>query len=249
MNEYTEPSGKTYLKDALRLEGVIVCVGFDDLLEMTINENNAHFDTLIVVTNHHDKRTQSIARNNGCIVVETDLFTKNGRNFNKGAAINAGFGRFQYHGWRMHMDADIVLPDNFRRLLFNHTTLDRNCIYGADRVDVVGRRALQDLLLKGPQSHSSAFINCRHDHRLSARYADPLRGYVPIGYFQLWHASAQKSYPYSLGTAQHDDVMFAEQWSCQHRRLLPTAICYHVCARPPRLGENWDGKRSQPRLK
>ena len=72
--------------------------------------------------------------------------------------------------------------------------------------------------------------------------------YVPIGYFQLWHANADKSYPHSLGSAAHDDVMFAEQTAAQHRRLLPTGVCYHLCARQPKLGENRDGRRTQPRF-
>ena len=46
----------------------------------------------------------------------------------------------------------------------------------------------------------------------------------------------------------HDDVMFAEQWASEHRRHLPTVICQHLCARAPTLGENWEGRRRQPRL-
>jgi hypothetical protein len=33
-----------------------------------------------------------------------------------------------------------------------------------------------------------------------------------------------------------------------HLRLLPSAITYHLCARKPQIGENWDGNRRQPRL-
>jgi len=79
-------------------------------------------------------------------------------------------------------------------------------------------------------------------------YIDPINGYVPIGFFQLWHSSQQKSYPYSLGTAAHDDVMFGAQWASQHRHLLPNIVCHHLCSQSPKWGENWDGKRQQPRL-
>jgi hypothetical protein len=99
-----------------------------------------------------------------------------------------------------------------------------------------------------PQHAWRAFVSA-DDQPLSPRYVDPIRGYIPIGYFQLWHANTQKTYPYSLGTAAHDDVLFAEQWPASHRRHLPTVICYHLCAAPPRLGENWDGNRKQPRLR
>src|SRR3984885_7088204 len=236
-----------YALESLRLEAVTVCVGFDDLLDLTLPLNHPHLDTMIVVTSHDDRRTQQVAKKHGAICVQTDLFTKNGRHFNKGAAINAGFSRFQYHGWRLHLDSDIALPDNFRRILFNHTALDRDCIYGADRVDVVGKDALSAARLQPQHSHGFLLVP-RPPQPLSARYVDTLRGYVPIGFFQLWHCSTQKDYPWSLGTAQHDDVLFAEQWPRPNRKLLPSVITYHLCAQPPKLGENWDGQRAQPRM-
>ena len=240
-----------HLTEALRLEAVTCCVGFDDLLDMTLALNHPHLDTLIVVTSHADRATQAVAKKHGAICVQTDLFRKNGRTFNKGAAINAGFSRFQYHGWRLHLDADVALPDNFRRILFNHTHLDTDCIYGADRVDVVGGDAIAAIKSGMPHrpQHSDGFMVApRPAQPLSARYVDTLRGYVPIGFFQLWHSSTQKEYPWSLGTAAHDDVMFAEQWPGPCRRHLPTVICQHLCAHPPSLGENWDGARKQPRI-
>ena len=244
----TNPSNQTFdvhPAENTRIEAVTCCVGFDDILDVTLELNHPQLDTVIVVTSHDDKATQHVARKHGAICVQTDLFKKNGRNFNKGAAVNAGFSRYQYNGWRMHLDADICLPDNFRRMLFNHTHLDQSCIYGADRVDVIGINDLHDAR-KSPQHSYGAFVSA--SRQLSPRYVDPLRGYVPIGFFQLWHAASQKEYPFSLGTAAHDDVMFAEQWCMQHRRLLPTVVCHHLCSSPPKLGENWDGHRKQARL-
>jgi len=238
----------THATECLRLEAVTVCVGFDDLLDVTLALNHPHLDTLIVVTSHGDRATQAVAQKYGAICVQTDLFAKNGRNFNKGAAINAGFGRFQYHGWRLHLDADIALPDNFRRILFNHTVLDRDCIYGADRVDVIGRKAIKSGEAAPPQHAHGFLVAPVPAAPLSARYVDTLRGYCPIGFFQLWHCSTQKDYPWSLGTAAHDDVMFAEQWPAQCRRHFPTVICHHFCGHAPSLGENWDGHRKQPRI-
>jgi hypothetical protein len=237
--------------EALRLEAVTISVGFDDFLDVTLAFNHPHLDTMIVVTDHNDHATHLVAKKHGAICVQTDLFKKNGRLFNKGAAVNAGFDHFQYHGWRMHMDADIVLPDNFRRLLFNHTHLDPAAIYGADRVDVLGRdtlRKLRQALHIEPQHAWRCLLSARHSAPMSPRYVDPLRGYVPIGFFQLWNARTQKDYPYSLGNAAHDDVMFGAQWPVAYRRHLPTAVCYHLCSHPPKWGENWDGHRKQPRF-
>jgi hypothetical protein len=245
----TPASGANHEAESLRLEAVTTCVGFDDILDVTLALNHPHLDTMIVVTTQNDRATQLVAKKHGAVCVETDLFHKNGRNFNKGAAINAGMDRFQYHGWRLHLDGDIVLPDNFRRMLFNHTHLSRACLYGADRVDVVGRGALallREAALVEPQHAWSCLLSSRHNAPPSPRYVDSLRGYCPLGFFQLWHAICQKPYPYSLGTAAHDDIMFCDGWAASHRAHLPTVLCYHLCATAPQWGENWDGVRKQP---
>lgn len=243
---YYNPSNSVLQQaESLRLEAVTVSVGFDDFLDVTLAANHGLVDTMIVVTSYEDYATQSVARKHGAMVVETDLFKKNGRTFNKGPAINAGFNYFQYHGWRMHIDCDILLPSQFRRMLFNHTHLDTNCLYGADRSNVVGR----DELSKITNQHTEGMlIGPREGHNSGYRFVHNLDGYQPLGYFQLWHASTHKPYPFSLGTAAHDDLMFASLWPHSHRRLLPSSFVYHLCSAPPKVGENWEGNRKQPRF-
>ena len=233
--------------DSLRLEMVTVCVGQDDILEVTLTQNHSLFDSVIVVTSHDDRRTHDLCRRfHGVQLVITDLFQKNGRGFNKGAAINAGFNYFQYHGWRCFMDADIIPDASIRRYLFNHTALDRACVYGADRVNVVGEDEINALLNPIHPRHKQIR---GHQHRPTySRYMDPIEDYCPIGFFQLWHCSHHKRYPYSRGTAAHDDTMFSAQWPRHNRRLLPTAVCHHLCVTDPQLGENWDGVRRTRRL-
>ena len=152
-----------------------------------------------------------------------------------------------------------MLPDRFNQTLFNHTHLDPDCLYGADRVDVIGKEGIAALIKARTSFPQHAFdsgvspvhngaVFSREPSCSSARFVDKLRGYCPIGFFQLWHASQQRPYPYSLGTAAHDDVMFAASWPESHRRLLPSVFTYHLCATPPYYGQNWDGKRRQERL-
>lgn len=239
-----------YDQEATRLEIVTTCVGFDDILDVTLQKNHPHVDTFIVVTSHADKKTQSVARKHGATCVQTDLFYKNGRKFNKGAAINAGFDYFQYHGWRMHMDADIVLPDNFKRVLFNHSHLERDCLYGADRFNIVGKQNIKQFVDSKANQHHHALLlgETECDAGIGHRLVCNLRGYLPLGFFQLWHSSTQKPYAYSLGTAAHDDMMFSATWPLAKRRHLPSAICYHLCVTPPKVGEHWDGKPRKQRL-
>jgi len=229
----------------LRLEAVTTCVGFDDLLDETLNRNMSQVDTMIVVTTHGDKATHKVVNKHGAVLVLTDLFTKNGRNFNKGAAINMGFGRFQYHGWRLHIDSDIALPTQTRRLLLNHAHLDTRCIYGADRMNVIGKRSWDAVQTRHQFQFGS---HVKIEHPMEHRFVDPLNGYTPIGFFQLWHASYQKPYPYSLGTAAHDDTLFSAQWPREFRRHLPDFVVYHLLSRASENQENWDGNRQQPRF-
>lgn len=239
-----------HVSESRTLEIVVTCVGFDDVLDVTLGLNHGQADSYIVVTKHSDKATQSVCKKHSARCVCTDMFEKNGRKFNKGAAINAGFDHFQYFGWRLHLDVDIVLPDNFRRVLFNHCGLDQRCIYGADRVDVIGLAELNDILLKARQLPQHAYmsgINPIASRPISPRFVDQLRGYCPIGFFQLWNAVAHKPYPYSLGTAAHDDVMFSQSWSEKYRHLLPGVIVYHLVpdADFNYYGANWEGRRSK----
>jgi hypothetical protein len=235
-------------------------VGFDDILDCTLGFNHPHVDMMVVVTSHQDKKTQDVVKKHGATLVVTDLVKKNDRQFNKGAAINAGFGHFQYNGWRLHIDSDIILADNFRRILFNHTHLNPMFLYGADRLDIMGLEGLEALRkssLSMPQHMYSSGVSPAHGGAVhqknpsssNARFVCKLHGYCPIGFFQLWHATYHRPYPYSLGTAAHDDVLFATQWQEAHRRLLPSVFCYHLVASPPYYGQNWDGNRRQPRLK
>lgn len=241
-----------------KLEIVTVCSGFPDVLEYTIAANTCHADNYIVVTTHEDRATQQLCDKWSIQCVPTDLFQKNDRPFNKGAGINAGFLYFRHHGWRLHIDADIRLPKDFRRLLMNHIELDRSCIYGATRFDLVGQKGVEAIEVAEYETPLHAFHSgCSPVHRgavypeivsaSSTQFVSDLHGYVPIGFFQLWHASQQKPYPHSMGTAAMDDVAFGALWPRRNRRLLPGIFVGHVCSVPPYYGQNWGGRRS-PRM-
>jgi len=49
-----------YNADSTRLEAVAVCVGFDDILDYTLEKNHHHLDTMIIVTSHDDRDTQAV---------------------------------------------------------------------------------------------------------------------------------------------------------------------------------------------
>ena len=167
--------------------------------------------------------------------------------FNKGLMINLGLAHLRHRGWLLHLDADIVLPDRLRFVL-NKSRLDEDCLYGADRVNVVGR---------GPWEAIKQSANYRRQYRhrylvgpadasLGARLLHNEYGYCPIGYFQLWHSRHRnRRYHFAQGSAEHSDVLFALQWPAAKRLLLPGVFVYHLESEPAKMGANWRGRRTR----
>lgn len=249
---YSPPCGNNnnFNQDWLRLEYVTTCVGFDDLLDITLARNIAQVDTAIVVTTHEDKKTAKCVRKHGATLVQTDLFKKDGRNFNKGAAINNGFDYFRFYGWRVFMDSDILLPSGFRHRLFNYEHLNPGCLYGIDRMDINGEHAIRRFLADNRRQHTHSCLLGPTHGSFAHRYVHKLNGPCVLGFFSMWNARTQKDYPHSLGGAQHDDIAWSNLWPKAMRRHLTSSIAYHLHpGGKPKIGENWDGHRRMPRLK
>ena len=121
------------------LEGLTVSVNYADFLDETLTQNLGHFDEFAVVTARDDRATQAVCDRHGVICVKSDVYREDPLDhFNKGLMINLGLAHLRNRGWLLHLDADIVLPDRLRFIL-NKSRLDEDCLYGADRVNVVGR--------------------------------------------------------------------------------------------------------------
>jgi hypothetical protein len=160
--------------------------------------------------------------------------------------INIGLAHLRRPEWILHIDADIALPGRFRHML-ERAKLDRANIYGADRVNIYGWDRWQEIRAARRAHYSDRyFVSPPEGHPIGARIIHHEHGFCPIGYFQLWHASAGKRYPVGQGTAEHTDVLFAIQWSRQQRILLPEIFVYHLdsLAGPSPMGCNWGGRKT-----
>jgi len=94
------------------LKALTICVGYDDILALTMPRNARHFSTYLIVTSHEDDRTARLVEETpGVDLFCTDAFTRNGAVFNKGLAIEEGFDILDRSGWILLLDADIVLPE------------------------------------------------------------------------------------------------------------------------------------------
>jgi hypothetical protein len=176
--------------------------------------------------------------------------------FNKGRMIQRGFDQLGGHDWILHLDGDIVLPRKFRQYL-DWAHLDERVIYGADRCNLVGFDEWNRL-----KQYAGAWDNHAHEcghwfhpkFQVGSRWVSKLHGYVPIGFFQLFHGGEmvqggyhQKIYPYHHGDAARSDVQFALQWDRRFREVVPEVIVLHLESETSGLGANWKG-RTTPRF-
>lgn len=238
----------------MQIEAVTVCHNYDDFLQETIPYNLSMFDRWLIVTHPDDRRTRTLCRRFGLECITTEEGHAGGE-FAKGRMIERGLQHLRAEGWRVHLDADIALPRHFRTLL-ELADLQADCVHGCDRVMVHGLREWKRLQesgwLDGGHFQHSCGIRFPPGFEVGTRWVGLQAGYVPIGFFQMWHSSADqldgvrtKPYPRRHNTACRTDVQHSLQWDRKRRVLLPELIVAHLESEPAPLGANWNGRRTR----
>jgi hypothetical protein len=241
----------------MQLEAVTVCVGYSDFLAETARFNAGLLDRWVIVTTPTDEQTREVCRIHDLQVVLSDECERiaggaGGGKFNKGRMIERGLVQLSQGAWRVHLDADIVLPGQFRRVI-DAAHLDENKIYGCDRLMVRSHAQWQALLASNWLQHTHCSINFPAGIEVGTRWALASSGYVPIGFFQLWHGIADewrgrrhRTYPVHHGDACRTDVQHALQWDRRQRELLPELLVVHLESERCGLGANWNGRTTRP---
>ena len=109
------------MSDKPTLQAIIVCVNLADELHCTLPNTCHVFDRVYVVTAPADEKTKAVcaklqAYYGNIVVVETDAFYRQNARFNKGLAINEGLVRIEDPQWICHLDADILVNPELRRV-------------------------------------------------------------------------------------------------------------------------------------
>ena len=232
--------------ESKKVELVMTCVNYGDFLAWTLPAARNLFDRTIIVTSPNDIRTKRICEHYHVQCVETDVWFSEGNIFNKAKGINIGLKNLDLDGWVIHMDADIVLPPRTRNVL-ELLKLDRSCIYGIDRLECIGFKNWIDYFIDPiPMHEKQTFVHLQ-PFQTGSRICHFNSGYIPIGYFQLWHPrnSGVKEYPEVHGAADRTDVLFALKWSREQRRLLPEIVGIHLCSDAREMGANWHGRTTK----
>lgn len=207
------------------VNAILVCVGYDDFLRLTLPRTLQHVSKLVVVTTPTDLRTLALCAMYPRVIVHKTLaFYDDGASFNKGKALEEGFDVLGRTGWVLIMDADILLPEKITT-----ATLDRRTLY------TPVRRIMSkvDGLTATPTINPSTL---------------PLRKeYGNFGYFQLFHATDPVVtklpwYETDWVHAGGADSVFEKRWHKKNKARMSFEVIH--------LGDpdqNWYG-RTRPRL-
>jgi hypothetical protein len=232
----------------VKLEAVITCVDYADFLSVTLPVNKSLFDRLVIVTTPKDKVTQRLCEYWYVECVVTDAFNTDAGEFCKGRAINAGLERLDLDGWALHLDADIALPPETRRVL-DMLDLDPAMVYGIDRHNIVGASKWAEQVMFPRLQHEAGSYIHTEAYPVATRFMSPPDGgYLPIGFFQLWNAPGSDvlRYPEQHADAGRTDMLFAAQWPRPRRGLIPELIAYHLESERAAQGANWSGRVTRP---
>lgn len=243
------------MKKVSHLEAVTVCVGYSDYLQETAKFNAGLFSRWIIVTTPDDEKTRWVCNrfNLETILCEDGKrHTRNGDGFNKGRLIERGLQQTSDEGWRLHIDCDIVLPHRFQHLM-EIADLQQDTIYGADRAMIHSFEEWKKLVATGYMQGGGWDYHCRttfpQGFEIGTRWTHPHFGYVPIGFFQLYHSSQDewrgirvKHYPMNHSGACRTDCQFGLKWDRHKRNLMPELIVVHLDSERLAKGANWKGR-------
>jgi len=228
------------------MESVTVCVRYGDYLRHTLPLFKSHFNRSVVVTSLGDTETRNLCHYYNVECVATDEMITD-QVVNKGVAINIGLEKLCFREWAVHLDADMVLPPKTRSIL-ETLPLNEQFIYGIDRMMCPSYEAWENFLARPVPQHDLAYVYVGPfplGIRLNRR---EIGGYVPLGYFQMFHreASCFRAYPTKSESAAVSDMLFAARWPRTHRHLIPELIGIHLATEDAgEMGVNWHGRKTR----
>lgn len=216
------------------IECVSVCVNYSDFLEYSLPRNKKQVDSIIIVTTETDTDTQKVCNDNGVKFITTDKFFEGGAQFNKGKGINVGFSALNKSDWLLHIDADMILPEDFAQKI-KAKNLDVNIIYGAGR------------FLCPTYESWEKYVKARKRRRPKWHYQGRSIN-IAMGFFQLFNAKsatltaeAGPWYPEEFGHAGRSDRIFRRKFGPNWKKI-DDIVPIHIESQQGALGMNWKGR-------
>ena len=235
----------------MKIEAVVVCCDYSDFLAFTLPLNRHFFNRLVVVTSTKDIRTQKLCEYWHVQCIQTDVFYEDGSAFNKAKGINAGLSALDGDSWICHLDADIILPPQFRHIL-EGLKLDEDGLYTADRLMCQSFDQWIEFFCNPIISNENNVYVHPRPFPVGVRLSkSEFGGWIPIGYFQMWNQGKKKlSYPLINDNAAHSDLRFAQLFGREHRHMLGEFFVIHLETKmvtgDTEMGANWNGRKTPP---
>ena len=196
------------------LEAVTVCVNYSQFLEIAIS-NKKHFDKWFIVTTKEDSATIELCKKNNLECVLTERLHENGDPFNKGKAINDGLIAMTKKDWIIHIDADTILPDNFREIFLYNNLINKNiytCKYRAHCPDKKAYLSLKNEIMTSFKKNS---INAYTQLDESIVHQEQLKR----NQYCLERGKLDGLYRDSL--IKHDDaIQLQKEWLNHHKKSI-----------------------------
>ena len=177
----------------MKIEAVTVCIDFSKKLEKCIS-NKHLFDRWIIATHKTDHDTIKLCKQHNLEYVCCERVFDNA-NFAKGRAINDAIIRCTKTDWLIHLDADVKLRPDFRRIAEKYC-VKKSALYGMPRF-------YENNLLKTPN-----FKNKIINRQTNQTIRSSIGRLGAIGYFQMWHSCKRKTYEENSTNGANDDIKF-----------------------------------------
>jgi hypothetical protein len=231
---------------------ISVCVNYDDYLMHTLPSNRRFFTNFYIITDTKNEKTlKPLVDQYDIKLVVTNRFYEGGASFNKGKAINVALKKIS-PGWVCHLDADIILPENFKA-----DNLEEDTIYGLPRKmcpnieefkKFTRDRSTADNWPPGESfglnkaTTTAVRRNILIEHlKRKPEEAHRYIPFFPIGYFQLFYHHPGLRYPENALDASWSDVLFAVKWD-KMKELDYNAV--HLPILEGKVSDNWWGRKT-----
>lgn len=225
----------------MKLECIITCVNYSDLLAHTLPINKQYFNKTVVVTTVEDLDTIRLCEIHDVECIKTSFGTV----LNKGQAINDALSILDKDGWVLQLDADVWLHPQAMKNLFN-LKLNPQCLYGCDRIMIESFKDFMNFL-NLPDIYENDWLMNLSKFKIGSRITHYWTGeqWQVLGFFQLWNpkGSNQFNYP-EYEDASRSDILFSEKFHRSRRILLPEVIAIHLEEGESQTGKNWRGRKS-----
>ncbi len=220
----------------MHVAGIIPCVDYDDLLDITIPYSKPHFDRLIVVTCDRDYKTRLCCKKHGILCLTTESWFRNSR-LSKANALNDALDLLASPDWICSIDADILLPDTFRASI---SSLDEMCLYSSRR-RMCGTKEELDRYLTDRDMGKFALGDERQMSKGSKfiTLGSPSPPPGMFGYLQLWCQRVYNvRFPANCPDASNYDLLFCAKWIGSRKKWIPNCEVLHLGVN----GVNWSGR-------